>query len=48
MVSDPNLTGTRYEGRWVSDGSHEELVGYFDNFEPDARKVIKVSTLHTE
>ncbi|KAI9567709.1 hypothetical protein HD554DRAFT_2205351 [Boletus coccyginus] len=42
MVSDPNLTGTRYEGRWVSDASREELVGYFDSFEPDARKVIKL------
>ena len=47
-VSDPSLTDTRYEGRWVSDATRDELVEYFDHFEPDARTVLKVSSLHTE
>ena len=29
-VSDPSLTGTHYEGRWVSDANRDELVEYFD------------------
>ncbi|KAI9567711.1 hypothetical protein HD554DRAFT_937014 [Boletus coccyginus] len=41
IVCDPSLTGTHYEGRWVSDASREELAGYFDDFEPDARTVLK-------
>ena len=47
-VSDPNLTGTHYEGHWVSDVTRDELVECFDSFEPDARTVVKVSSLHTE
>ncbi|KAH0831274.1 hypothetical protein J3R83DRAFT_13909 [Lanmaoa asiatica] len=41
VISDPSLTGTLYEGHWVSDASRDELVEYFDNFEPDARTVVK-------
>ncbi|KAG8216148.1 hypothetical protein J3R82DRAFT_8154 [Butyriboletus roseoflavus] len=44
IVSDPSLTGTQYEGHWVSDASHEQLVEYFDDFEPDARTVVKHTT----
>jgi salicylate hydroxylase len=36
------LTGTHYEGRWVSDATRDELVEYFDNFEPDARTMLKL------
>ena len=46
-VSDPSLTGTHYEGRWVSDATRDELAEYFDSFVPDARTVVKVSSLHT-
>jgi salicylate hydroxylase len=42
MVCDPSLTGTHYEGRWVSDATLEEVVEYFDSFEPDARAIIKL------
>ncbi|KAI9567710.1 hypothetical protein HD554DRAFT_2173110 [Boletus coccyginus] len=42
FVYDPSLTGTHYEGCWVSDASREELVKYFDDFEPDARTVLKL------
>ena len=48
MVCDPSLTGTHYEGRWVSDATLEEVVEYFDSFEPDARAIIKVSFLQTK
>ncbi|KAH0831273.1 hypothetical protein J3R83DRAFT_13908 [Lanmaoa asiatica] len=41
VISDPSLTGTLYEGHWVPDASRDELVEYFDNFEPDARTVVK-------
>jgi len=41
-VSDPSLTGTHYDGHWVSDATRDELVECFDNFEPDARTVVKL------
>jgi len=41
-VCDPSLTGTHYEGRWVSDATRDELVEYFEDFEPDARAVINL------
>ena len=47
-VSDPSLTGTHYEGHWVSDATRDELVECFDSFEPDVRALVKVSSLHTE
>ncbi|KAF8558630.1 FAD/NAD(P)-binding domain-containing protein [Imleria badia] len=42
FVCDPSLAGTHYEGRWVSDATRDELVEYFDDFEPDARTVVKL------
>jgi len=36
------LTGTYYEGNWVSDATRDELVGLFDDFESDPRTVIKL------
>ena len=45
---DPSSTGTPYEGRWVSDATRDEVVGHFDDFEPDARAVIQVCSLYTE
>lgn len=45
---DPSLTDTYYEGHWVSDATRDELVEYFDGFEPDLRMVIKVSSLRTK
>ncbi|KAF8558624.1 FAD/NAD(P)-binding domain-containing protein [Imleria badia] len=41
-VYDPRLIGTPYQGRWVSDATGDEVVGHFDDFEPDARAVIKL------
>ena len=48
VVSDPSLTGAHYEGHWVSDGSRDELVESFDNFEPDMRTLVKVDSLHAD
>ena len=48
FVTDPRLTGTHYKGHWVSDGSREELVKSFDDFEPDLRELVKVGSLHTD
>ncbi|KAF8558599.1 FAD/NAD(P)-binding domain-containing protein [Imleria badia] len=42
IVGDPSLAGTHYEGHWVSDATREELVGYFENFEPHVRSLVKV------
>ncbi|KAN0094543.1 hypothetical protein V8E55_002830 [Tylopilus felleus] len=42
MTCDPSLTGTHYEGHWVSDATREDLVEYFEDFEPDTREVIKL------
>ncbi|KIJ63563.1 hypothetical protein HYDPIDRAFT_155688, partial [Hydnomerulius pinastri MD-312] len=41
FVADPNLTGTHYEGRWVSDATKDELVSSFENFEPGARALLQ-------
>ncbi|KAH0831257.1 hypothetical protein J3R83DRAFT_13890 [Lanmaoa asiatica] len=48
VISDPSLTGTLYEGQWVSDASRDEVAEYFNNFEPDARTVVKVTSLRTD
>lgn len=48
MVCDPSLTGTHYEGRWVTDATRDEVVEYYNDFEPDARAMVKVSCLHAE
>ena len=47
-VTDPRLAGTYYEGHWVSDGSRDELVESFDDFEPDTRTLVKVDSLHID
>ncbi|KAG8216147.1 hypothetical protein J3R82DRAFT_8153 [Butyriboletus roseoflavus] len=41
FVVDSRLAGTRHEGHWVSDGTRDELIENFENFEPDASAVIK-------
>ncbi|KAF8558629.1 FAD/NAD(P)-binding domain-containing protein [Imleria badia] len=42
FVCDPSLAGTQYDGHWVSNATRDELVEYFDDFEPDARTVVKL------
>ncbi|KAG8215970.1 hypothetical protein J3R82DRAFT_7952 [Butyriboletus roseoflavus] len=42
LISDPSLTGTHYEGHWICDANRDELVESFDNFEPDARTLVKL------
>ncbi|KAG8216144.1 hypothetical protein J3R82DRAFT_8148 [Butyriboletus roseoflavus] len=42
FVTDPSSAGTHYEGHWVSDGSHDELVECFRDFEPAARTLVEL------
>ncbi|KAF8424451.1 FAD/NAD(P)-binding domain-containing protein [Boletus edulis BED1] len=42
LTSNPSLTGTQYEGHWVSDATHDEVVEYFEDFEPDVRTLVKL------
>ena len=43
FVSDKLKAGTPFEGRWVSDGTREELEEAFQNFEPAVKDLLKVS-----
>ncbi|KAG6379291.1 hypothetical protein JVT61DRAFT_11746 [Boletus reticuloceps] len=42
LTSNPSLTGTQYEGHWVSDATRDEVVEYFEGFEPDVRTLVKL------
>ncbi|KAF8432728.1 hypothetical protein L210DRAFT_3650186 [Boletus edulis BED1] len=42
LTSNPSLTGTQYEGHWVSDATRDEVVEYFEVFEPDVRTLVKL------
>ncbi|KAF9238919.1 hypothetical protein BU15DRAFT_74878 [Melanogaster broomeanus] len=41
VVGDPSLAGTHYEGSWVIDATHDELLGCFDNFEPEVKTLLQ-------
>jgi len=43
VVCDDQKAGTPFEGHWVSDVSREEVNEKFQNFEPAARNILKVS-----
>ena len=42
-VTDEMKAGTPFEGRWVSDVSHEEVEEAFRDFEPAVKSLLKVS-----
>ncbi|KAF8128574.1 hypothetical protein EV363DRAFT_1451570 [Boletus edulis] len=42
LTNNPSLTGTPYEGHWVSDATRDEVVEYFEGFEPDVRTLVKL------
>ncbi|KAF8128577.1 hypothetical protein EV363DRAFT_1339980 [Boletus edulis] len=42
VVCDPALTGTNYEGHWMSNATRDELVEYFNDFEYDVRTLVKL------
>jgi len=42
-VADAEKAGTPFEGRWVSDVSHEEVEEAFRDFEPAVKSLLKVS-----
>ncbi|KAF9238917.1 hypothetical protein BU15DRAFT_62188 [Melanogaster broomeanus] len=41
VVGDPSLVGTHYEGNWVTDATLDELLGCFDNFEPEVKMLLQ-------
>ncbi|KAF9230357.1 hypothetical protein BU15DRAFT_83737 [Melanogaster broomeanus] len=41
VVGDSSLAGTHYEGNWVMDATHDELLGCFDNFEPEVKTLLQ-------
>jgi hypothetical protein len=43
FVSDKQKAGTPFEGRWVSEVSHEEIEKAYQDFEPAAKSLLKVS-----
>jgi salicylate hydroxylase len=43
FVSDKQKAGTPFEGRWVSEVSREEIEKAYQDFEPAAKSLLKVS-----
>ncbi|KAG6380303.1 hypothetical protein JVT61DRAFT_8412 [Boletus reticuloceps] len=40
LITNPSLAGKQYEGHWVSDATRDEVVEYFEGFEPDVRTLL--------
>ncbi|KAG0707085.1 hypothetical protein DFH29DRAFT_1066512 [Suillus ampliporus] len=41
QVADEQKAGTPFEGRWVSDSSHEEVQALYQDFEPAVKNLLK-------
>jgi hypothetical protein len=43
FISDPSKEGTRYpDTKWVREGTQEELLGAFEDFEEEAQQMFRV------
>ena len=44
FISQPEREGEEFDGAWISEPSKHDLVNAFEDFEPEVRELLQVST----
>lgn len=45
VIANPSCRGTTYEGSWVTQATHEEMIAHYSGWDPQASALLNASRM---